>query len=72
MIDTEAKANGSDSIMTQTKADTRVAARFRLILMEAAVGIEPTNKGFAGTLAGVAPDFCIGATTNSSVDCEVS
>jgi hypothetical protein len=40
-------ARCSDSIVTQTTTGSHLAARNLLILEKAAVGIEPTNKGFA-------------------------
>jgi hypothetical protein len=37
----------SDTTVIQTITGSRSAARMLLILKKAAVGIEPTNKGFA-------------------------
>ncbi len=40
-------ARSSDTTVTQSKTPANQTARKLLILLEAAIGIEPMNKGFA-------------------------
>jgi hypothetical protein len=42
-----AKPHSSDTTVIQTKTGSLLAARKSLILLKAAIGIEPMNKGFA-------------------------